>query len=211
MSTKTVVHLLRHGEVENPDGVLYGRLSGFGLSELGDRMASAAADALAGRPVRYVVSSPLQRARETAAPVAAQFGLDVAVDDRLLEPTNVFEGLRFSVGGGALRRPDLWRYLYDPFRPSWGEPYVEIAERVCAVVAAVRDRVRGAEAVCVSHQLPIYTARRLVEGRPLWHHPARRQCGLASLTSFTYQGDDIVSVTYSEPAGAASRLPVKGA
>lgn len=209
--TTTVVHLLRHGEVDNPGGVLYGRLPGFGLSERGVRMAQAAADALAGRPIRYLVSSPLQRARETAAPVAERLGLDVAIDDRLIEPTNVFEGLSFAAGDGALRRPDLWRYLYDPFRPSWGEPYREIADRVCAVVGEVRDRVRGAEAVCVSHQLPIYVARRAVEGRPLWHHPAHRQCGLASITSFTYRDDDIVSVTYSEPAGAASRLPAKGA
>lgn len=207
----TVVHLLRHGEVHNPDGLLYGRLPHFGLSERGVRMAAAAAESLAGRSVAYLVCSPLQRALETAAPIAARLGLPVAIDERLIEPTNVFQGQRFGIGDGVLRKPSSWRYLYDPFRPSWGEPYRHIAERMTDAVADARRRAQGAEAVCVSHQLPIWTFRRAAEGRPLWHHPGRRQCGLASLTSLTYRGERLVSIRYWEPAGASSRLPGKGA
>src|SRR6266699_3450385 len=120
MSDTTVVHLLRHGEVSNPRGVLYGRLPGYHLSEEGRLMAKAATAFLAGRDVTVLRSSPLERALETAAPVAAQFGLDVQVDERLIEPWNHFEGTTFGVGDGALRRPANWRHLRNPFRPSWG-------------------------------------------------------------------------------------------
>jgi len=203
----TTVHLLRHGEVHNPAGVLYGRLPGYRLSAEGVRMADAAAAALADRDVVAVISSPLERARQTAAPVAARFGLDVDLDERLIEAANVFEGRAFGIGDGSLRHPEVWWRLRNPLRPSWGEPYAELAARVLAAAADARDRARGREVVCVSHQLPVWVARRAVEGRRLWHHPGRRQCGLASLTSLTYDGDRVISVTYAEPAGAASRRP----
>jgi broad specificity phosphatase PhoE len=210
MTDTTVVHLLRHGEVDNPRGVLYGRLPGFHLSEDGRLMAKAAAGFLAGRDVTLLLSSPLERARETAAPVAAQFGLDVIVDERLIEPTNHFEGEAFGIGSGALRRPSAWPYLWNPFRPSWGESYADIAARMRAVMDHAARVARGHEAVCVSHQLPIWVARRAIEGRPLWHHPAHRQCALGSVTSVTYQGDMISGVSYAEPAGAG-RGQVPGA
>ena len=209
MTQLTTVHLLRHGEVLNPAGVLYGRLPGYRLSAAGVGMAAAAAAALAGREVVAVVSSPLERARETAAAVAAGFGLDVAVDERLTEAANIFEGRTFGIGDGSLRHPEVWWRLRNPVRPSWGEPYAALAARMLAAVADARDRAGGREVVCVSHQLPIWTARRAVEGRRLWHHPGRRQCGLASLTSFTYDGANrVISVTYAEPAGPAARKPV---
>ncbi len=207
MTDRSVVHLLRHGEVHNPSKVLYGRLPGFRLSPLGEQMALLAADALAGRDVVRVVSSPLERARQTAAPVADRFDLPVDIDDRLIESENVFEGLRVGVGDGILKSPRHYRHLTNPFRPSGGEPYAAVAARVLAACAAARDAARGHEAVLVSHQLPIWVTRRFVEGRTLWHRPDRRQCGLASVTSFTYDGDRIVTVTYSEPAGELARTP----
>ncbi|MDP9497001.1 MAG: histidine phosphatase family protein [Actinomycetota bacterium] len=211
MSRRTVVHLLRHGEVHNPEGVLYGRLPGYHLSEDGHRMAVAAAEAVRGRDIAEVVSSPLERAQQTATPVAEAHGLPIGTDDRLLESTNHFEGKTFGVGDGALKHPSNWPFLINPFQPSWGEPYHVVAARMLAVVREVRDRVTGHEAVCVSHQLPIWTLRRHVEGRPLWHRPDRRLCGLASLTSLVFDDDRLVRVDYSEPAGAASRRPGFGA
>lgn len=204
---RTVVHLLRHGEVHNPTGVLYGRLPGYHLSELGLEMAVRVAEHLKGEDVVRVVSSPLERAQETAAPVAEAFELPVAIDDRLIEAANVFEGKTFGVGDGSLSRPAHWVHLRNPFRPSWGEPYVEIAERMLAAIAAARDAARGHEALCVSHQLPIWTARSFATGRRLWHDPRKRQCALASLTSFSYRGDELVSVSYEEPA--RDLLPVR--
>jgi broad specificity phosphatase PhoE len=202
LSASTVVHLLRHGEVYNPGGILYGRLPGFHLSDEGRLMSKAAAGFLAGRDVVALRSSPLDRARETAAPLAAQFGLGVDIDERLIEPTNRYEGTTFGVGSGALRHPADWRYLYNPFRPSWGEPYKSIAVRMLAAMADAVRAARGHEVVCVSHQLPIWTARRAIEGQRLWHDPRRRQCALASVTTFRYTGDTITSVTYCEPAGS---------
>ena len=206
----TVVHLVRHGEVENPHRVLYGRRPGFHLSADGRVQAKAVADFLAGRDVTVLRSSPLERALETAEPLSAEFGLAVVVDERLIEPWNHFEGMTFGVGHGSLRQPRHWRHLRNPFRPSWGEPYGEVAARVRAALSDAADAARGHEAVCVSHQLPIWIARRGFEGRRLWHDPRRREAALASVTSFTYRAGTIVAMSYAEPAGAG-RGQVAGA
>jgi broad specificity phosphatase PhoE len=191
---------VRHGEVHNPQGVLYGRLPGFRLSELGERMAERVAEVTAENDLAAVVASPMERAQQTAAPVAARHGLTIQTDDQLIEADNQFEGMTFGVGDGSLRHPRLWKHLRNPFRPSWGEPYSMQAARMLAALAAARDLARGREALCVSHQLPIWIVRSSVEGRRLWHDPRKRQCSLASITSFTYVGNAIASVTYSEPA-----------
>jgi broad specificity phosphatase PhoE len=207
----TVVHLLRHGEVHNPAKILYGRLPGYRLSTTGEAMATAAAEWFGGKGVTHLVSSPLERAQQTAAPIAAALSLPVTIDERLIEAGNAFEGLRVGVGDGALRAPRHWWKLRNPFQPSWGEPYVEIAARMLAAVEAARDAARGSEAVLVSHQLPIWTLRLHVEGRRYAHDPRRRQCGLASVTSLTYDGDRITGVAYAEPAGATDSDAVPGA
>jgi broad specificity phosphatase PhoE len=197
---KTVVHMLRHGEVHNPTKVLYGRLPGYRLSDLGVQMAGAGAESLAGHDVSYLVASPLERAQETAEPFAARFKLPVKMDERLIEAANFFEGKRVSVGDGALREPGNWWVLRNPFRPSWGEPYRQLADRMREALYAARDAAAGHEAVCVSHQLPIWTLRMAIEGKRLWHDPRRRQCALASLTSFHFDGDRLVDIGYAEPA-----------
>jgi broad specificity phosphatase PhoE len=202
---KTVVHLVRHGEVENPRRVLYGRLPGYHLSAAGRQMAKAAADFLAGRDVRLLMTSPMERAQETAEPIAAEFGLAPVIDDRLIEAWNHFEGKTFGVGDGSLRQPQHWPHLVNPLRPSWGEPYREIADRVLAAAGDAARAATGHEAVCVSHQLPIWTARRAAEHRRLWHHPGRRQCALGSVTSLTYLGGKITAVSYAEPSAPATR------
>jgi broad specificity phosphatase PhoE len=201
----TVVHLVRHGEVDNPGGIIYGRLPGYGLSDLGREMAERVASSFAGHDVAEVVSSPLDRARQTAQPIADAVGVDVRIDQRLIEGTNHFEGLAFGVGDGSLRHPRHWRYLVNPFRPSWGEPFQQVLSRVLGAVADAREQGSGREVVLVSHQLPIWVTRRYLEGRALWHDPRRRECTLASVTTFTYTGRDLVAVSYSEPA--AELLP----
>lgn len=203
--SRTVVHVLRHGEVHNPEGVLYGRLPDFHLSDRGRQMADRAAQALAGRDIARVVASPLDRAQETAAPIAAVHGLEIVTDPRVIEAGNVFEGQRVGVGDGVLRQPRAWRHLWNPFTPSWGEPYVELAERMTDAIHAARDEVPGRETVIVSHQLPIWIARLHAEDRRLWHDPRRRECSLASLTSFEFDGSRLASISYSEPA--ADLLP----
>ncbi len=200
MSDTTVVHLLRHGEVENPTGIIYGRLPGYHLSATGRLMASAAADFFAERAVVAIFCSPLERAQETARPVAERLGLPIVTDERLIESWNHFEGLKFGVGDGLLRRPAHWPHLINPFRPSWGEPYRVVAARMLAVMADAREAAAGREAVCVTHQLPLWVTRRMAEGRALWHNPTVRECALGSVTSFTYSRDRIESVSYAVPA-----------
>jgi broad specificity phosphatase PhoE len=205
----TVVHMLRHGEVYNPEGVLYGRLPGYHLSDVGRQMADRVAETVKDRDITYLVASPLERAQETARPAAAALGLEIVTDARVIEAANRFEGEHFGVGDGSLRNPRYWRYLYNPFRPSWGEPYKDIAVRMLAAIHDAREAARGHEALVVSHQLPVWTVRSFLEGRRLWHDPRKRQCSLASLTSLTYRGDAVVSLAYSEPA--ADLVPLKAA
>ena len=199
---RTVVHLMRHGEVHNPDGVLYGRLDGYHLSDLGHEMARTVADHLADHDVTHVVASSLLRAQETATPVAEAHGVEITTDDRVIEAANDFEGQ--LVGGMSpldFVHPSHWSKLVNPFRPSWGEAYAEIAERMSAAIADARSAARGHEAVIVSHQLPIWICRLHAEGRRFFHDPRRRQCTLCSVTSLEFEGDELHTVGYSEPAG----------
>jgi broad specificity phosphatase PhoE len=208
----TIVHLLRHGEVHNPQRILYGRLPGYRLSELGRQQAKTVAKVLADHDISHVVSSPLERARETALPTVDALNatrspaeqLELHTDDALIEADNLFEGMRIATGDGALWRPEHWSKLRNPFKPSWGEPYSEIAHRMLGAVRRARESAEGREALCVSHQLPIWTLRRFLEGRRLWHDPRRRQCALASLTSLIFSQDELVEIVYSEPAGSGN-------
>ena len=208
---RTIVHMLRHGEVHNPGHVMYGRLPGYHLSAYGRDMAERVAKKLTDRDITHLVSSPLERARETAAPVAEVLGLPVHIDERLLEAENSFQGKPFGPGDRIWAHPTAWPRLRNPFRPSWGEPYVRIAARILSAAWAARDAALGHEAVCVSHQLPIWTLRRFVEHKPLFHVPTHRQCGLASLTSLTFEGDSVVEVVYAEPAGPEPEGTTPGA
>lgn len=195
---RTVVHLLRHGEVDNPHKVLYGRLPDYHLSALGREMAEAVAEHLADADLGLVVHSPLERTAETAAPTLERHGLTAIVDPRVIEAGNKFEGRRFRKR--LLLDPRRWWWLRDPTKPTWGEPYRVIGKRMMAAIEDARDHARGREVLIVSHQLPIWTIRSVLEQRNLWHDPRRRQCNLASLTSVTFTGDEVTGVTYSEPA-----------
>lgn len=198
--TQTIIHLVRHGEVHNPDKILYGRLPDYHLSELGTRMAERAGEYLKDRDLVFIAASPLERAHETAAPIAAHHNLAVHTDPRLIEASNHFEGHRVGHGEASFSRPGNWKYFLNPFRPSWGEPYRHQVERVMAAVHDARAAAAGHEAALVLHQLPIWLTRRAMEGKPLLHDPRRRQCGLASLTSLVYDGDTLTRVDYAEPS-----------
>lgn len=211
MADATLVHVMRHGQVHNPSGVLYGRLPGFGLSDLGQAMAERMSGHWRDAPLTHLRCSPLQRAQETLAPTAALFpDLDITTDERLIEAGNRFEGMVFGASNRALRDPRMFWHMRNPLRPSWGEPYREIADRMrAAILDAAVDAGSGGQALVVSHQLPIWIARSDVEGRPLAHDPRRRRCTLCSVTSFTVRDGIITAVDYDEPV--ADLLPsVKG-
>lgn len=205
------LHLVRHGEVHNPGGVLYGRLPNFHLSERGQQMARLAADELAasGRPIKHLVSSPLLRTQQSAQPLAENFGLDAATDERLIEPYNVFEGRKLGAGHIAVR-PHLYYHLRNPQQPTWGEPYQAIADRMLEAMESVASEVSGGDAVLVSHQLPIWVVHLAVNGQKFPHNPRKRRCALSSITSFEKQDGRWVEVGYSDP-GAALHSIDKGA
>jgi len=204
----SVVHLVRHGQVHNPDGVLYGRTPGYGLSDLGRQMAGRLGEHFADVPLVHLVSSPLQRAQETIAPIAAAHpGLEVHIDDRVIEAANVFEGRSFGKRNEILLRPSSWWALRNPLRPSWGEPYTSILARMRAALLDAASHAVGGEALVLSHELPIWMARSWAEGRSLIHDPRRRQARLASVTTFTFTGSHLVRVDYTEPC--ADLVPVK--
>lgn len=196
---KTTVHVMRHGEVHNPEGILYGRLPDYHLSERGRAQAQRVAEVLADRDIVAVIASPLERAQETATPVAERHNLVIDTNADLIESTNVFEGKRVSPGDGALRDPRNWKYLINPVRPSWGEPYREVAIRMRRALDAARTRAAGHEAVCVSHQLPVEILRRSMNGKWLPHDPRRRMCDLASLNTFVFEDDRLVDWQYLDP------------
>ncbi|MFB2579744.1 histidine phosphatase family protein [Herbiconiux sp. P15] len=216
------LHLVRHGEVFNPDEVLYGRLPNFGLSELGHRMAGAAADDLLARnrTVSALYTSPLQRARESGQPIAQAFELSPRIEERIIEPTNAFEGRRMKGKGGALRDPRMWRYLYNPWKPAWGEAFSSVSARMLAAMNAAFDVAAASAAaegdadhgdvIMVSHQLPIWMAHRTIVGERLPHDPRKRRCALSSITTFERRDGRFVEVGYSDPGAplAATALDV---
>ncbi|MEI6038846.1 MAG: histidine phosphatase family protein [Actinomycetes bacterium] len=205
----STVHVLRHGEVFNPDKILYGLQPGWHLSDRGHEMAGVVADWSKQFTVGAIHSSPLQRAQETAAPLAKIHSLAITTEERLIEARNIFEGKKFELGSGVLKHPKSWRYLTRPWIPSWGEPYDEQISRMLASVFSAHSAAgEGKDAFCVSHQLPIWILRSAVEGRRLMHDPRKRECSLASVTSFHINEDGMIEgVTYSEPAKAL--LPKK--
>ncbi|MGN6162653.1 MAG: histidine phosphatase family protein [Marmoricola sp.] len=198
---ETTVHLLRHGEVYNPEGILYGRAPGFLLSERGLAMADRVASRIGDRDITVIRSSPLERAQQTAAPLAAARGVEVGIDERLIESENYFAGKPFQVRSSLISNPAAWLHLWNPARPSWGEPYRQVGARMWAAIEDARLAAEGHEALLVSHQLPIWIARLRAEKRAYLHDPRRRQCTLCSVTSLTFVGDQLVTVGYSEPAG----------
>lgn len=205
MVPASLIHLVRHGEVFNPDGVLYGRIPGFGLSELGARMATESADSKVGHPIAGLYASPLQRTQESAAPWSKNFGLEIQTDDRLIEPWNKFEGTR-GLSARVLRNPKYWSLLRNPLKPSWGEPYASIAGRMLAAIDDAWSATASGEVVLVSHQLPIWMVHRALAGEAHFHDPRKRRCALSSITTLALRepgqknGSKFVEVDYQDPA-----------
>jgi broad specificity phosphatase PhoE len=167
-------------------------------------MAERVADYFRERDVVHLRSSPLERAQETAAPIAEVLALPVVIDTRMIEAANHLEGLRLSFDG-ALRHPKNWLYFRNPFKPSWGESYSDVLARVRPAMRDAAEAAFGHEAVIVTHQLPIWVARSNAEGRRMAHDPRKRQCTLGSVTSFTFIDAHVTSVSYSEPAAELLR------
>lgn len=192
------LHFVRHGQVFNPDGVIYERIEGFGLSDMGWEIASIAAEKAHEMNITRVVSSPLQRTRESVKPWLDNTGLELEVDARVIENWNKLKGLR----PGArtfVKKPWLLRHFYNPQKPSWAEPYVEIQARMLQAARDLWDSTPDGDVVIVSHQLPIVMLQRTAQGMPLAHDPRKRECELSSISSFKFIDDKLELVEYSVP------------
>lgn len=193
-----IVHLVRHGQVENPKGVIYGRLPGYHLSERGLLQAQAAAQRLAGGDVGGVWASPLERAQETAAIIATPHGLDVITDERLTESANTLEGLGRSLGALVRSPKHLWGFR-NPMKPSWGESFTEVRERMLEAIEEAMAASGGRETVIVSHQTPVLVARLALARRRVPPWLGFLECGTGSVTSLVLEGERLTSATYFAP------------
>lgn len=199
-STRRRLHLVRHGEVENPDHLVYADLPGFGLSERGRRQGAAAAAWLSRHPVTAVVSSPLQRAVETAELIAAPHGAEVTPVDALRE-------WKLLARWAGCRWPELPRlfpgeveaYLADPERlPFAAETLAEVGTRTTdAVIAAWRARHDG-HVVVVGHQDPTEAARRRLTGRDFREFHSNKPAHAAVVT-LAASGDGWAEVQVFSP------------
>ncbi|MFH1330095.1 MAG: histidine phosphatase family protein [Actinomycetota bacterium] len=180
------LHLVRHGEVANPRHLCYGDLPGFGLSPAGRLQSEAAAAYLAAAGAELLLTSPLQRAVETAGIIGRFLGLPAAPDDRLIEwrlgvrwNGVVWEDLPTAFPG------ELEAYLEHPADlPFSPETLAAAAERIVALVDEVGSRHPGAAVVLVSHQDPVQAARLLLTGRELAALHCRKP-GHAAVLTFT--------------------------
>ena len=207
----SLLHLVRHGEVHNPGGVLYERIDGFGLSDLGHQMARAAAEQLKSEGVQIskLIASPLQRARESVRPIEELFGVEAQLDERVIEPWNLFRGLKLGPRA-LLKRPSILLNLYNPSKPSWGEPFTDIASRMNAAALSHHQSVAGGDVVIVSHQLPIWMVYRSAQGLKLPHDPRERRCTLSSITTFEVSDGKLREVDYREPGLDFAKSAVDG-
>lgn len=197
----TRIHLVRHGEVHNPDGVLYGRLPNFPLSDLGHQMAKEAARLLkeSGSNITRLIASPLERTMQSAKPIAETFNVAIETEEQIIEPTNVFEGHSTNLATIA-RNPKFLLKIYNPFKPSWGEPFIQIQDRMVRAMHQAWEATPSGEVVMVSHQLPIWMVHRFAAGQRLSHDPRKRRCELSSITSFVFASGELIEVDYRDPA-----------
>lgn len=192
------IHLVRHGEVENPTAIIYGRMPGFGLSERGERQARAVAERLKDVDVGALWSSPLQRAQDTARVIAAPHGIEITTDDRLIESDSSFEGVG-RTAWAVLRNPLHWWRLRNPLRPSWGESFRDIQARMLAAIDAATAAAAGREIVIVSHQLPLVAARNALarRRRPPWLD--YKTCSTGSVTTLMVEAGKVLESAYFVP------------
>jgi broad specificity phosphatase PhoE len=203
---RTRLYLVRHCDVRNPDGVLYGHLPGFPLSDKGERQAAALGRFFRDKPVRRIYSSPLERARQTAAAIAAALPGQVPVEvcDGLVEARfgHYLQGIRPR--HVPYRRP-LWLvHMVWPGLLPGDESVGEMAARVRRPLQRLLDDFPGEGGICVSHGDPIQAFWVEAEGRPPYALH-RLQCMKGGLLELDYTGSTLTGLTYRSPE-AISRL-----
>ena len=193
------VHLVRHGEVENPKGVIYGRMPGYHLSERGLKQAEAAADRLADADLGALWASPLERAQETAQAIVVRHpGLEITTDERIIESDTTVEGLGRNLAA-FLRSPRHWWHFRNPWGPSWGESFVQIRRRMVSAIEDAVAEAEGREVAIVSHQTPVLVARLALARRRVPPWLAFTPCGTGSVTTLVLEEGKVLSAGYFAP------------
>lgn len=194
------IHLVRHGEVENPKGVIYGRLPGYNLSERGMKQAEEAGLHLAGHDVGAIWVSPLERAQETAGAIARHHpDVGRVTDHRLIESDTTLEGVGKTLLAFA-RSPRNWWHLRNPWKPSWGESFSAIRTRMVEAITAAVDAAEDREVVIVSHQTPVLVARLALARRSTPPWLARLPCQTGSVTTMILEEGRAVGGGYFVPS-----------
>lgn len=164
-----LVHLVRHGEVDNPEHLVYADLPGFGLSPHGVEQARRVGRYLGPRPVVAIWSSPLERSLRTAEEIAARTGVPVRVDDNLTEwrITQRWKGHSWRTIPASFPG-ELETYLETPTEvPFAHESLAEVAERMAEVARRLDVEHPHGDVVIVSHQDPIQAGRLRLLGASL--------------------------------------------
>ena len=157
--SSTLVLLVRHGQTPTTGKLLPGRAPGLHLAEAGQQQARTAGERIAALSrVDAIYASPLERARETAAPIAAARNLKVQIDKGLLE-------CDFGQWTGAelknlMKLPEWQTVQRSPstFRFPGGESFTEMQTRIVSALDRIRAKHEGGVVVCVSHADPIKAA-----------------------------------------------------
>ena len=194
------IHLIRHGEVENPEHVVYADLPGFALSTLGRDQGAAAGRHLQNRPLTRIVTSPLERAMETAGLLSDATEAPVAVDGQLTEWLLASRWAGVQWEELPRRFPgELEAYLAHPDAlPFSPEPLSELATRVAGAILSWVDGAPG-DVAFVSHQDPIHAGRLTLTGADFspFHRDKPGHCSVSTLEP---TGDAWTMIDYWEPA-----------
>ena len=203
----TRVLLMRHADVENPQGVIYGHLPGFRLSELGRAQAAAVGRSLRDRGIRRIVHSPLDRARETAEIVNAQLPSPAPLipesELREAEFGRYLQGVkRWQI---PVRRPRFFVHKLRRGALAGDESIETLGRRVLDVVHRVAREHPDEVSLLVSHADPLQATWILLDKRPQTEREMyHRQVEKAAILDLEMQGDRVVSTRYIPPPKATT-------
>ncbi|MGB1286808.1 MAG: histidine phosphatase family protein [Aggregatilineales bacterium] len=206
MTAPLTIHFTRHGEVHNPDAILYGRMPGYYLSETGKIQAQAAGTHLAGKNLAAIYCSPMERTQQTAGIIAEAHpeNLTPQVDERLNESHTPFDGTSHE---------ELEKTMFDIYagsEPPYEQP-VDIRRRVRDFAASMRIKHANQEIAAVSHGDILVLMFAFAVGQPegelgrgklmKWglseYYPTT--AGIISLTYSTTDPEEIPAWAYHRP------------
>lgn len=212
-SPETVCYLVRHCDVENPKGVIYGHLPGFGLSRKGQEQGARLGEFLSRSGIATIYTSPLQRARETSALIQAHLSSPIpeVVADDLIEAEfgRYLQGVNYAQI--PWRRPRWLLHMLWPGLLPGDEKVRHMRDRVQRVIDRGLRETQGAPFVCISHGDPIQAFWATTDHRPPWALH-RLQCAKGGLLELRYRNSQLTSKRYLSPEALTKLVaqPVEG-